>query len=127
MSPRSSDLLPHEAPPPQPAGTELAPGYRVIGHLNRGNRLDVYDAWSEERDSRCVLKTLRPDRAHERPARRALVQEGRLLRRFSHPNLARAVRPGSFRSAAFSPSGSPRTACYTRRRRSTSRFASSTT
>jgi serine/threonine protein kinase len=90
MSHRDPVLLPHEAPPPQPAGTQLAPGYRVIGHLNRGNRLDVYDAWSEERDSRCVLKTLRPDRAGERPARRALLQEGRLLRRFTHPNLVRA-------------------------------------
>ena len=83
-------LLPDEAPPPQAVGTELAPGYRIIGHLNRGNRLDVYDAWSVERDSRCVLKTLRPDRAPEAAARRALLREGRLLRRFSHPHLVRA-------------------------------------
>jgi serine/threonine protein kinase len=83
-------LLPEAAPPPQAVGTELAPGYRIIGHLNRGNRLDVYDAWSVERDSRCVLKTLRPDRAPEPAARRALVREGRLLRRFSHPHLVRA-------------------------------------
>ena len=90
-----------EAPPParrsrptrsRPAtnGTELAPGYRVISHLNRGNRLDVYDAWSEERESRCVLKTLRPDRAADAAARRALTREGRLLLRFSHPHLVRA-------------------------------------
>jgi len=75
---------------PLEPGTALAPGYRVLEHLNRGNRLDVYDAWSDERASRCVLKTLRPDRAGEPPARRALVQEGRLLRRFSHPHIVRA-------------------------------------
>lgn len=78
------------APPPAVPGTELAAGYRVIGHMNRGKRLDVYDAWSEERSSRCVLKTLRPDRAAEPRARRALLQEGRLLLRFTHPHLVRA-------------------------------------
>jgi eukaryotic-like serine/threonine-protein kinase len=88
MGPRTA--VTPDAPLPQAAGTELAPGYRIISHLNRGNRLDVYDAWSAERESRCVLKTLRPDRAHERPAHRALVQEGRLLRRFTHPHLVRA-------------------------------------
>lgn len=78
------------APPLVAPGIELAPGYRVIEHLNRGNRLDVYDAWSDERQSRCVLKTLRPDRAAELPARRSLVREGRLLMRFTHPHLVRA-------------------------------------
>lgn len=77
-------------PPLVAPGTELAAGYRVIEHLNRGNRLDVYDAWSDERQSRCVLKTLRSDRAGEQPARRALVREGRLLLRFTHPHLVRA-------------------------------------
>lgn len=77
-------------PPPVPRGTELAPGFEVIEHLNRGNRLDVYDAWSRERACRCVLKTLRPDRATEPRARRALEQEGRLLRRLTHPHLVRA-------------------------------------
>jgi serine/threonine protein kinase len=68
----------------------LAPGFRVIAHLSRGRRLDVYDAWSVERDSRCVLKTLRPDRASEPAARRALLREGALLRRLTHPHLVRA-------------------------------------
>lgn len=77
-------------PRPYPPGAEVAPGYHVIDHLNRGNRLDVYDAWSDERASRCVLKTLRPDRAVEGPARRALVREGRLLKHLSHPHLVRA-------------------------------------
>ncbi len=75
---------------PAAPGTELAPGYRVLGLLGRGKRLDVHDGWSDERDSRCVLKTLRPDRASEPGARRALELEGRLLRRLAHPHLVRA-------------------------------------
>jgi eukaryotic-like serine/threonine-protein kinase len=71
-------------------GSELATGYRVIEHLSRGRRLDVYDAWSHERDCRVVLKTLRPDRAAEAWAGRTLVREGRLLMRFTHPHLVRA-------------------------------------
>jgi serine/threonine protein kinase len=76
--------------PPVRPGRLLAPGYRVVAHLSRGRRLDVYDAWSVERDSRCVLKTLRPDRAGEPAARRALLREGSLLRRLTHPHLVRA-------------------------------------
>jgi serine/threonine protein kinase len=79
----------------------LLPGYRVIALLSRGNRLDVFDAWSEERDSRCVLKTLRPDRATDRSARRALEAEGRLLRRLTHPHLVRAYE--TLRSADGRP------------------------
>jgi serine/threonine protein kinase len=75
---------------PAAPGTVIASGYRVIEHLSRGHRLDVYDAWSDERDSRCVLKTLRPDRAGEASARRSLELEGRLLRRLTHPHLVRA-------------------------------------
>jgi serine/threonine protein kinase len=75
---------------PARRGSRFVPGYRVIGHLSRGNRLDVYDAWSSERECRVILKTLRPDRATEAPARRALIREGRLLGRFSHPHLVRA-------------------------------------
>jgi serine/threonine protein kinase len=82
-------------------GTWLAPGYRVLGHMSRGNRLDVYDGWSVERDSRCVLKTLRPDRADEPSARRALLLEGRLLRRLTHPHLVRAY------DIASAPDGRP--------------------
>jgi serine/threonine protein kinase len=75
---------------PYPSGTELSPGYRVVAHLARGNRLDVYDAWSSLRDSRCVLKTLRPDRGTDGRARQALIREGRLLSRLTHPHLVRA-------------------------------------
>jgi serine/threonine protein kinase len=70
-------------------GDWLAPGYRVLGLLSRGEAIDVYDVWSEERDCRCVAKSVRPDRACDRRAQRALVREGRLLRRLSHPHIVR--------------------------------------
>jgi serine/threonine protein kinase len=70
-------------------GTMIAPGYQVIEHLSRGRRLDVYDAWSEERGCRCVVKALRPERAHELTARKQLIREGRLLERLGHPHLVR--------------------------------------
>jgi serine/threonine protein kinase len=71
-------------------GTTIAPGYVVIEHLSRGRRLDVYDAWSEERGCRCVIKALRPDRADEEGPRRWLAHEGELLERFTHPHIVRA-------------------------------------
>ena len=36
-------------------------GYELLERLNSGREIDVYDAWSEARGCRCVLKTLRPD------------------------------------------------------------------
>ena len=75
---------------PLAAGVELAPGYLTIELLRRGRDLDVYDVWSEERASRCVIKAVRPDRLdREGPARR-LLAEGRLLRRLTHPHIVRA-------------------------------------
>lgn len=76
-------------PSPLAEGDELAPGYVVLDHLRRGRALDAYDAWSEERDCRCVIKTLRPD-CDDPGAARRLLAEGRLLRRLSHPHIVRA-------------------------------------
>lgn len=75
-----------------PIGEEqyIAPGYQVVEHLNRSLVLDVYDVWSEERDCRCIAKTLRPDRLDDRKARTRLEREGRLLKRFTHPHIVRA-------------------------------------
>ena len=72
---------------PAAPGRDGSPGYEVIEHLRRGNDLDVYDAWSEERGSRCVAKALRPDRARH-GARAALLREGELLAR-AHPSAHR--------------------------------------
>jgi eukaryotic-like serine/threonine-protein kinase len=74
---------------PLSRGVSIAPGYEVIEHLSRGRRLDVYDAWSEERACRCVVKILRPERMAEEGPRRMLMREGRLLERLSHPHLVR--------------------------------------
>lgn len=74
---------------PMAAGWVPAPGYEVIGHLSRGRRLDVYDAWSFQRASRCVLKLLRPERRGDDAARRKLVREGELLCSLTHPHIVR--------------------------------------
>ena len=70
-------------------GDRVASGYEVISHLSRGRALDVYDAWSLERDCRCVAKVVRPDRRAPR-VRRRLVQEGELLLELAHPHIVRA-------------------------------------
>jgi len=67
----------------------LVPGYRALRLLRNGEATAVYDAWSEERGCRCVLKVLRPRRAG-RDGERALEAEGRLLLALSHPHIVRA-------------------------------------
>ena len=81
-----------DGPAPLPPGADIAPGYRVVGFLRRGRDLDVYDLWSEERDCRCVGKTVRPDRLQERGARARsrLLKEGKLLLKLTHPHIVRA-------------------------------------
>ena len=78
-----------DGPPPLAPDEILAPGYRVVAHMRRGEDLDVYDLWSEERDCRCIGKTLRPDRVDDRGARSNLLREGRLLTRLTHPHIVR--------------------------------------
>ncbi len=79
-----------DGPPPLVTGEQLAPGYGVIAHMRRGNHLDVYDSWSEERACRVIAKTPRPDRLEDEETVRALFREGRLLRKFTHPHIVRA-------------------------------------
>jgi eukaryotic-like serine/threonine-protein kinase len=75
---------------PLDRGEQIAPGYEVIEHLRRGRSLDVYDVWSGERGSRCVVKSLRPDRLGREGPTRRLLEEGRLLRDLTHPHIVRA-------------------------------------
>jgi serine/threonine protein kinase len=70
--------------------SELAPGYEIVAHLNRGRTLDVYDVWSATRACHCIGKTLRPDCLDDGRARTRLEREGELLARLSHPHLVRA-------------------------------------
>lgn len=82
-------LAPPAEPPVLHAGEVLAPGYTVVGHVNRAEALDVYEVWSEHRACGCIAKVLRPDRAHEPTARRRLFHEGRLLEELAHPHIVR--------------------------------------
>jgi serine/threonine protein kinase len=75
---------------PLEAGSTVAPRYDVLAHLCRTGWLDLYDVWSEERDCRCVVKTLRPSRSGEQRLRDRLLREGRWLESFTHPHLVRA-------------------------------------
>ncbi|MEU0970639.1 serine/threonine-protein kinase [Streptomyces sp. NPDC005917] len=75
---------------PLAPGTRPVPGYEVLGHLTRTGWLDIHDAWSVERDCRCVIKVVRPDRRGERGLAERLLREGRWLRDFSHPHLVRS-------------------------------------
>jgi serine/threonine protein kinase len=78
-----------EGPPPLEAGEVIAPGYEVIAHLHRSNNFDVYDAWSEERASRCIAKIPIPDLTEDKELTRGLFREGRLLKKLTHPHIVR--------------------------------------
>ena len=90
-------------------GDRVASGYEVIAHLSRGTALDVYDAWSLERDCRCVVKVVRPDRRVPR-VRRRLVQEGELLLELAHPHIVRDRKSTCLNSSHSSPSRMPSSA-----------------
>ena len=68
----------------------IVAGYRSVAHLGRGPLYDVHDAWSEEREARCVVKVLRPDRRTQPDDRRRVMREGRLLLSLTHPHIVRA-------------------------------------
>jgi hypothetical protein len=70
-------------------GAVVAPGAVVVAHLHRSAHMDVYDAWCERRACRVIVKTPRPDRRRDRRIVRALLAEGRLLRRLAHPAIVR--------------------------------------
>lgn len=78
-----------DADPILTAGDQLAPGYLVESHLNRGEVLDVYAVHSLDRATTCIAKTLRPRRKDDTDERAQLVYEGHLLIRYTHPHLVR--------------------------------------
>jgi eukaryotic-like serine/threonine-protein kinase len=80
---------PPDEPPAYPPGHLIAPGYRLIEHVRRGEDVDSYEAWSVARYCRCFIKTLRPDRLQDRTAHHYLRQEARLLLSLSHPHVVR--------------------------------------
>jgi len=76
--------------PPLGPGESLSAGLEVVEHISRNQVLDVYDAWSRERDCRCVVKLLRPDSRGVDRRERRLRYEGELLMRLRHPHLVSA-------------------------------------
>lgn len=68
---------------------ELAPGYLGLRLLRRNGGIAVYDAWSEARGCRCVVKVVDLRRGEARD-RQALAKEGRLLLSLTHPHIVRA-------------------------------------
>ncbi|MFZ2501839.1 MAG: protein kinase [Nocardioides sp.] len=77
-------------PPILAEGEELAPGYRVVELLSRGQAMDVYEVYSEKHWCNLIAKTIRPDRKEPR-VRRRLLNEGDVLSRVNHPHLARWI------------------------------------
>ena len=65
----------------------VMPGYRLRRLMQRGRYYDVYDAWSDERDSPVVIKRVRPEA--DAGCGRILLREGRRLRALTHPYLVR--------------------------------------
>jgi len=82
--------VPPVAAPPLGPGASLSASLEVVEHISRNQVLDVYDAWSRERDCRCVVKLLRPDSRGVDRRERRLRYEGELLMRLRHPHLVSA-------------------------------------
>jgi serine/threonine protein kinase len=81
-----------DAVDPEPAfgrGEEIAPGYRALALLQQGHDNETYDAWSDLRGARCVVKVLRPDKRESTSSRRQLLLEGRIATTLTHPHLVR--------------------------------------
>ena len=67
----------------------LGEGYEPIAQLSRGNDFEVWDAWSIERGSRVIIKTLREDMLDDARKRERLMREGTLLCDLTHPHIVR--------------------------------------
>lgn len=71
------------------------PGLKLLAALSRGHDLDVFDVWCSHRRTRCILKTVRPDRVDDEAIVRRLGQEAALLMRLTHPHIVRAYATGA--------------------------------
>lgn len=65
------------------------PGYRMLERMSHGKRLDTWDAWDEQRETRCVVKLVRGDRRAEDRVVDALRREGEIATTLAHPHLVR--------------------------------------
>jgi serine/threonine protein kinase len=76
-------------PPSLPEGSLIAPGYRVLNHICRGQALDVYEVFSDARLCSAIAKVVRPDRRDVTRVVNRLRHEGQTLLRLAHPHLVR--------------------------------------
>lgn len=72
-----------------PPTADLPAGYRPVALLAHGRRLVTWDAWDEERGTRCVVKVLRAERRDDPRVRQAVLLEGHLATTLAHPHLVR--------------------------------------
>ncbi|MEO0478118.1 MAG: protein kinase [Planctomycetota bacterium] len=89
-----------ETPVVDPA--ELVIGsYACHGLLGSGAIGDVYDATDQRSGHRCALKVLRTEWAQSELARARFAQEGEILARLDHENIARVVDHGEIDGQLF--------------------------
>ena len=75
--------------PPTLAEADLPAGFRPVALLAHGRRLDTWDAWDEERQTRVVIKVVRAERRAEEQVVEALATEGEIATTLAHPHLVR--------------------------------------
>jgi eukaryotic-like serine/threonine-protein kinase len=71
------------------AGDEIAQGRSVLELLGGGRRYEAYLVWDEHMSTRLVAKLVRPDRAQDSSALRALRREAEALDALAHPAIPR--------------------------------------
>jgi eukaryotic-like serine/threonine-protein kinase len=71
------------------AGDEIAQGRSVLKLLGGGRRYEAYLVWDEHMSTRLVAKLVRPDRAEDGSALRALRREAEALDVLAHPAIPR--------------------------------------
>jgi serine/threonine protein kinase len=71
-------------------GDEIVPGRHAVLPLGGGYRYEAYLAWDDHLRALVVAKLLRPSRASDPDALRALAAEAELLRTLAHPLLVRS-------------------------------------
>ena len=82
-------------------GDVIADRYVIERELGRGGMSRVYEAIDREFDDRLAIKILVPRSDDDGRAEDRLLQEVRICRRISHPNVVRVFDFGRFRDGVF--------------------------
>lgn len=75
-------------PPPDPGSVETWGALHLLEKVGQGAYGEVYRAWDTRLNREVALKLLRPGLADGEARSTAVIQEGRLLARLRHPNIA---------------------------------------